>query len=265
MKKPWARVYLIAALLTAGCVVGERHEATIERKWPASGIRTVKIDGVDGSLTVEAGAASAIVLVATVRSRGFSPQKGAENDGYFETELVGDTLQIGHKKKRVRVHFPFFSQSEVRVDYALKVPPTVALDLKTVNGRIATRGIEGETQLVTVNGQIDAEVAGKSEMSARAINGRIRATFVRDFTGANLRTVNGRVEAILPASASFRCNLSQVNGDFEASFPLSIHSHPGSRRVSGEVNGGRYSLRITTVNGDVEVQHTTSVAPKPVS
>jgi len=27
-------------------------------------------------------------------------------------------------------------------------------------------------------------------------------------------------------------------GDVEAAFPLSIHSHPGSRRVSGEVNGG---------------------------
>jgi hypothetical protein len=52
-----------------------------------------------------------------------------------------------------------------------------------------------------------------------------------------------------------------VNGDFEASFPLSIHSNPGSRRVSGEVNGGKYELQITTVNGDVEVQH----LPQPKS
>jgi hypothetical protein len=67
--------------------------------------------------------------------------------------------------------------------------------------------------------------------------------------------VNGGVEALLPGSASFTCDLSQVNGDFEASFPLSIHSHPGSRRVSGQVNGGQFELQITTVNGDVEVQH----------
>ena len=45
------------------------------------------------------------------------------------------------------------------------------------------------------------------------------------------------------------------NGDFEASFPLSIHSHPGNRRVSGQVNGGQFELQITTVNGDVDVQH----------
>jgi len=54
-------------------------------------------------------------------------------------------------------------------------------------------------------------------------------------------------------SLSFSGDFSQVNGDVEAAFPLNIHSHPGSRRVSGEVNGGRYALRITTVNGDIKV------------
>ena len=109
--------------------------------------------------------------------------------------------------------------------------------------------------MTTVNGTIDAEIGGDHEVSAKSVNGRIRAKFVSGFTGARLKTVNGGVEAILPESASFTCNLSQVNGDFEASFPLSIHSHPGNRRVSGEVNGGRYQLQITTVNGDVAVQH----------
>ncbi|HEY6842863.1 MAG TPA: hypothetical protein VI391_01755, partial [Thermoanaerobaculia bacterium] len=46
---------------------------------------------------------------------------------------------------------------------------------------------------------------------------------------------------------------------FEAAFPLDIHSHAGSRRVSGEVNGGRYPLKISTVNGDITVDN----APAP--
>jgi DUF4097 and DUF4098 domain-containing protein YvlB len=85
------------------------------------------------------------------------------------------------------------------------------------------------------------------------VNGRVRAKFVREFNGARFKTVNGSVKATLPQNASFNVNLSQVNGDFEASFPLSINSHPGSRRVSGEVNGGQHPLKITTVNGDVEL------------
>ncbi len=251
------RVYLLAVVfLASACVVGERHETTVERTWPAAGIRTVKVDGVDGSLSVEAGATNKISLVAHVRSVGISPKKKDPNEGYFKSEVEGDTLRIGQHKSRVQVNFPFIRTANLRIDYALRVPPTIALDLKTVNGRIVTRGIEGETELVTVNGQIDAEVVGGKEMYAKAVNGRIRATFVREFAGANLKTVNGGIEALLPPSASFSCDLSQVNGDFEASFPLSIHSHPGSRRVSGDVNGGKYELQINTVNGDVEVQHT---------
>lgn len=243
-----------AALFVSACAVQERHVTTVERRWPAAGIETVDVQGIDGSLSVEAGSADEITLVARVRARGVSPGSGP-NLGYFKSDLYGDTLRIGQRKKRIRVGFPFLARPKVSIDYELRVPPSVALDLKTVNGRITTRGVEGSTELVTINGVIDAEVAGKNEMTASAINGRIRATFLRDFTGARLKTVNGRVEARLPSSASFTCNLSQVNGDFEASFPLSIHSHPGSRRVSGEVNGGQYELHIVTVNGDVDVEH----------
>jgi len=113
--------------------------------------------------------------------------------------------------------------------------------------------MSSKADYVTVTGPIDVEVSGNKELSARTVNGRVRAKFLETFQGARLKTVNGGVEAVLPQSASFHVDLSQVNGDFEASFPLSIHSHPGSRRVSGEVNGGQYELKITTVNGDVEV------------
>jgi DUF4097 and DUF4098 domain-containing protein YvlB len=112
-----------------------------------------------------------------------------------------------------------------------------------------------------VNGEINLENAGSSEVDAHTVNGRVTATFVRDFQGAKLKTVNGRVVAVLPSTASFACDLSQVNGDFEASFPLSIHSHPGSRRVSGDVNGGRYELRISTVNGDIRLEN--GIPPVP--
>ena len=89
----------------------------------------------------------------------------------------------------------------------------------------------------------------------QAVNGIIRAHFLRDFHGASFKTVNGRVVAVLPPNASFSSDFTQVNGDVETAFPLSIHSHPGSRRVSGDVNGGRYSLHITTVNGDIKVEN----------
>ena len=116
--------------------------------------------------------------------------------------------------------------------------------------------MDGESELTVVNGSIDVETSGTNEVSAKTVNGTVRAQFLNSFQGASLKTVNGAVRAVLPVNASFTCDLSQVNGDFEASFPVSIHSNPGSRRVSGEVNGGRYELRIVTVNGDIELKNT---------
>jgi len=244
---------LLSSILLASCVAGTRTEETITRRWPATGITRVEIREVDGSVSVEAGAVNEITLVANVEARGFQPKPNEENHGYFKTTIAGDTLQIGREHERVIVRIPFFKGDDVTVNYTLHVPPTVALDLSTVNGRIATRGIDAPTDAVTVNGPINLESTGTQFVSAKTVNGRIVTRFLNTFQGARLKTVNGSVEAVLPSTASFTCDLSQVNGDFEASFPLSIHSHPGSRRVSGDVNGGRYSLKIVTVNGDIQL------------
>lgn len=248
------RLYLpLGAILLASCVAGSRTEETITRRWPAAGINRIEIREVDGSVSIEAVQTTEISLVANVEARGFEPKKNEENHGYFKTVLAGDTLQIGREHERVIVRIPFFNREDVTVNYTLRVPPSVALDLRTVNGRIATRGVDAPTDAVTVNGPIDLETTGTGLVSAKTVNGRIVTKFLTTFQGARLKTVNGSVEAVLPPSASFTCELSQVNGDFEAAFPLSIHSHPGSRRVSGDVNGGRYSLKIVTVNGDIQL------------
>ncbi|HUR83611.1 MAG TPA: DUF4097 family beta strand repeat-containing protein [Thermoanaerobaculia bacterium] len=247
------------AVLAAGGCREHRHRsgsnavrATITRNWPSSGISLVKVGEVDGDITVEAATGNEISLLATAKG-DLEIKKGQENDGLFETKIVGDTLRIGrNESEREGIHF-FWDMDDKKIDYVLKVPPTVSLVVMTVNGKIATRGVDGEMKATTVNGPIEIETAGTSELQASTVNGRVRAKFTRGFTGARFKTVNGGVTATLPAGASFAVNLSQVNGDFEASFPLSIHSNPGSRRVSGDVNGGEHELKITTVNGDVEL------------
>jgi len=233
------------------------EQVTITRNWPAAGIRELRVFEIDGSVSVEAAPTNEISLVATAKG-DLEIKKGVENDGLFESTLDGDTLRIGrkeHKHHGFRISF-LFDRNDMRINYVLRVPPTVTLDVDTINGRIVTRGVSGETAVATVNGTIDVETSGTHELQATTVNGRVRARFLDTFQGARFKTVNGGVEATLPQSASFNVNLSQVNGDFEASFPLSIHSNPGSRRVSGDVNGGQYELKIVTVNGDVELART---------
>jgi hypothetical protein len=253
-------IYSLASLLlVAGCgAVTERRTAHIERRWPAGAIRRVEVREIDGAINIEAGSANEIAMDATVRSR-IAPKQNQENQGYFTTQVSGDTLIIGRENEHRHFHLFSFG-NETRIDYELRVPASVALDLRTVNGRIATHGVDGEMHAVTVNGRVNIDTPGSSEVEARTVNGRIEAHFATSFQGATLKTVNGGVTAALPLSASFTGDFSQVNGDIEAAFPLNIHSHPGSRRVSGEVNGGRYELRITTVNGDIKIDTATPPA-----
>lgn len=257
------KLYLLAAMmLAAACGGGERRHhfgdggatAQVTRSWPAASIHTLRVREVDGSVTVEASPTNEITLTASARG-DLQIDKKAENSGLFQTEVDGDVLRIG-RKERHHGHFNFnfiFGNDDVRIDYVLRVPPSVELDIGTVNGRIALHGGEGRTAATTVNGTIDIETAGTEELQATTVNGRVRAKFLRSFSGARFKTVNGGVEALLPEGASFSVDLAQVNGDFEASFPLSIHSNPGTRRVSGDINGGQHELKIVTVNGDVEL------------
>ncbi|HKS22723.1 MAG TPA: DUF4097 family beta strand repeat-containing protein [Thermoanaerobaculia bacterium] len=243
------KIYSLLALALAGCVVrGERHLTMVQKSWPSAEIKRIEVREIDGAINVHGGTTDKVLLDARIRS--FGKEKPEE----FQSSVEGDTLVIG-RKDRHRIRIGFFDWNEARIDYDLTVPPNVELKLTTVNGKIMTRGITGETAANTVNGSLDLETDGSKEVTAKSVNGRIVCTFTKDFQGATFKTVNGRVIAVLPASASFYGDFTQVNGDFEAAFPLDIHSHPGSRRVSGEVNGGKYELKITTVNGDIKVEN----------
>jgi hypothetical protein len=266
MNRSRQALYLLPVALLAAMACGRaegKHRAhggknetiTITQSWPAASVRQLRVFEIDGSVKVEAAQTNEISLVATAEG-DLDLDQSKPNQGLFETTIEGDTLKIGRREEhRKGFHFRFnlFGNNDKRINYALRVPPTISLDLSTINGRIVTHGVNGETEVATVNGTIDVETGGTNELQATTVNGRVRARFTQSFQGARFKTVNGGVEATLPTSASFNVDLSQVNGDFEASFPLSIHSNPGSRRVSGEVNGGQHELKITTVNGDVQL------------
>lgn len=255
---------LFLALIATGCVVpAEQRRAHFDRTWPAGTIRRVEVRELMGTVSVDAGRADRIEMSADVRAH-VAPDKTKENQGYFTTEVAGDTLIIESHRRHKRFVIGFFNSDDVRVDYHLYVPPQTELNLDTLNGRIETRGVAGEITAKTVNGEIDLQPTGANEVTAKAVNGRVAVRFTNDFHGADLKTVNGRIIATLPPTASFLGDFAQVNGDFEAAFPLNIHSNPGSRRVSGDVNGGRYSLRIKTINGDIKIDNEGPPPPPPI-
>jgi hypothetical protein len=218
------RIYLPAllAVLTYGCVMGERHVETITRSWPADGIKRVDVNGVDGSVDVTAGTGNEISLVAHIRSRDFQPDPKKENHGYFVTSLDSDTLTIGRQHGvHIRSPFFFFNSHDVEINYELRVPPSVDLALTTVNGRVATRGTDGGIQATTVNGSLDVEASGTREVTLRSVNGPLEAHFTKDFQGARFKTVNGSVVRLRAFAGQRR-----LRGRVPADDPLASRQPP---------------------------------------
>src|ERR1700730_13551081 len=148
---------LPAVILLAACVPLEQHTARFEKKWPAAAVSHLDVHEVNGTIAVDGTSPGEISMVAVVHSRGVRPEPNKEFQGFFQADLNGDTLTIKTKHEH-GVHFGW--GRDVRVDYELRVPTTVALQLRTVNGRIETRAIAGETAASTVNGEVDIEATG---------------------------------------------------------------------------------------------------------
>src|SRR4029079_3496482 len=167
---------LLALALVAGVFRGERHVTQVQKSWPSAEIKRIEVREVEGTINVHGGATDKVLLDARIRS--FGKEKPEE----FQSSLDGDTLVIG-RRERHRVHIGFFDWTDTRIDYDLTVPSNVELKLTTVNGKIMTRGVAGETAANTVNGSLDLETDGTKEVTAKSVNGRIICTFTRDFQG----------------------------------------------------------------------------------
>src|SRR5439155_16735603 len=137
---------LVGLTLLAGCIPLEERTARFEKKWPAANITHLEIHEVNGTIAVDGNSPGEITMVATVHARGTRPDPKKEYEGYLRADLDGDTLSIATHNEH-GMHFGW--GKEVRVDYELHVPANVALELRTINGRIATRGIAGETSATT--------------------------------------------------------------------------------------------------------------------
>ncbi len=155
--------------------------------------------------------------------------------------------------------------SDIRVEYTLKVPAGVVLKAKTVNGRIRADLPESEIFAETVNGRI-ALATGK-RASARAINGSIDAELYA-FEGPGpreFRTVNGSVDLELPGSVEASVQAGLIFGVITTDFPLRVWRGWVESWMSGDLNGGGPRIELGTVNGSIHLRKQTEdvSAPNP--
>ncbi len=149
------------------------------------------------------------------------------------------------------------------VEYTITVPRQAQLDkINLVNGRLDLQGVAGEVRASCVNGRIEARnLQGRLELST--VNGTLDAS-VDQLPSSELKlsSVNGTLRVTLPSDASAELKASTVSGNISDDFGLPVlrHQYVG-RSLHGQLGGGGTLVRLSNVNGEIEIRHANDNRP----
>jgi len=143
------------------------------------------------------------------------------------------------------------------VEYTLTVPRTARLDeIKLINGALDVTGVSGEVRASCINGRLEAhDLAGHAKLST--INGRLDARFVQlSGQDVELSSVNGSLELTIPSDSNAEVEASTVSGGISNDFGLRVNDHRlVGHDLRGELGNGGTRIRLSDVNGRIEVRH----------
>ena len=258
MKTRFARNLLAAVLasLAAAASLSAATE-TFEKAYSLEGVSRVRLENVNGGVSVRSWDRSYIRVTAT---KSGSPTS-LEHTIIRVTQPGGEIrIQTISTRKHHIFLFLFSSERLAHVDYELLLPSATPIRVETVNGSISIGARNGEVRAETVNGGIDMRGID-AEVNAETVNGRIFLS-QQSSRRTKLETVNGTIEAEFPSDASLRYNLETINGSMEVGERRS-HAHAlGIKSFEGEINGGRETFKASTVNGSIRVRLEGGASPQ---
>lgn len=140
------------------------------------------------------------------------------------------------------------------VSYELSVPMQMSLSLKTTNGGISVRSVEGKMDISTTNGGVRlANVNG--DVRGRTTNGGVDIELEGTMwqgEGLDLQTTNGGVRLSIPENYSARLEASTNNGGLNSDFPVVMQGRR-PREIEATLGGGGAPIRVRTSNGGVRI------------
>jgi Putative adhesin len=251
---PVLAAFSVAVLAATGLRAEDATQERFEKKYDLAGIRKVRVQNVNGPIQIETGGVELqVVAVKKVKS-------ASDSDLLKETEIrvtkSGSTIEVESiLPKRGRFfQWSFFGRTgSADVAYQITLPAALALEAETVNGRLTATNRAGDLVLSTVNGGVRVD-GHDGPLKVSTVNGSVEVSFAGPMRQASLETVNGSVTVTCARESSIRCTLQTTNGRIQSQFPeVTVEGKWGPKEARGAINGGRESLAVETVNGDVRL------------
>lgn len=149
------------------------------------------------------------------------------------------------------------------VEYTITVPRQARLDeIKLVNGRLDIQDVAGEVHASCVNGRIQAHNL-QGAVHLNTVNGELEASLDQlPSSAVKLSSVNGRLRVTLPSDAKAELKATTISGNISNEFglPVTRHQYVG-RSLHGQLGGGGTMVKLSSVNGAIEIRHASDNRP----
>lgn len=230
--------------------------------YESSGVHTIDVHGLFGSITIEASDDERITIVPTYHSAKDKSLEQMKQDVGMSSSLKDGTLAIkGHRLLEESKGIRFFGFKTSGVDLHIVAPKHIAAQIEHSFGNVITRGMENVRKVELDFGDVDLYDA-KGDMRLAADFGDIT---LHNFVGAldadvsfGQIKVNGHMLGRWDVSTDFgsvKLALSKESS-FQYYFDVdfgSVHS-PFANEESGVFNGGAHALRVDVSFGSIDIE-----------
>jgi DUF4097 and DUF4098 domain-containing protein YvlB len=230
-----------------------RYTEEFHQTYPLAAGGRIELDNINGAVHITAWDQNQ-VKVDAVKYAGTRERLG---EAKIEVEAGSDFVSIQTKYPDHDRTFDGGPNDPAGVEYTLTVPRNARLDeIKLINGPLDIHGVAGEVRASCINGPLIADGL-QGRVKLEAINGQLVASFDRlQKAPVELSSVNARVTLTLPSDAKADIEASTVSGSIVDDFGLNVRHHRFvGHDLHGELGGGGTHIRISNVNGRIEIRH----------
>ncbi|GAB4168266.1 MAG: hypothetical protein Kow00108_01280 [Calditrichia bacterium] len=252
-----AYLLILFTFLSTTSVYAESLEVKITKKFDSKNLTKVKLKNDNGSLFIK-GTNDSIVRVNAFKYLEAENKRDAEaamEDLKVHFEEKDGVLEIWVEKPKTFswsiLNYLFGGIKNSGVYFEVYLPENLAIEARTVNGKMDLRKVAGNVECSVVNGDIRA-YGVEHNANFKSVNGTIKIIIDQNHgTEINAKTVNGKIYIDVNPEVSFDFNAATVNGAIKTDYNVNLLKKGILKDLSVKNLDGKLKINVKTVNGKV--------------